>query len=131
MENLELEKIQLKKSHLQIDSDEEVWLVQCPKSLDLQDLVGAKVKLGSKTSMKVDDLGIECASVKYPENQTLSIATGSEKLRQIPCMGSIKIRMKSISDETDIKTPVETKSIKRENSSQESPSSKRKKSKKN
>lgn len=93
-----LEDAKRKRSSFELDANEEVWIVQCPKSVDLRDLVGAKIKLGAaKTSFKVDEISIDCSTHEYPENRKLSLAAGNGKLRQMDTVGSIKIKKRSAS----------------------------------
>lgn len=106
MEELGLEDANLKRSSFQLDENEEVWIVQCPKTVDLRDLIGAKIKLGgSKTNFKVDEVSIDCSTQEYPENRILSLAAGNGKIRQMDTVGAIKIKKRSISS-PDIKSMI-------------------------
>lgn len=99
MDDLGLEDAKRKRSSFELNPDEEVWIVQCPKTVDLRGLVGAKIKLGaSKTSLKVDELSIDCYTHEYPENRTLSLAAGNGKIRKMDTVGAIKIKKKSASN---------------------------------
>lgn len=82
----------------ELGPDEEVWIVQCPKTLDLRKLVGAKVKLNSatsKTSVKTDELSVDADTHQYSEARLLSVATPSGKIRKMDAVGSIKLKKRS------------------------------------
>lgn len=98
MDDLGLEDVCKKRCRsFEVCPDEEVWIVQCPKSVDLRDLVGAKIKLGTstKTSFQVDEVSIDCLTQQYEESRILSLATGNGTIRQMDTVGAIKFRQRS------------------------------------
>lgn len=100
MEELGLEDAKRRRSSFQIDEEnEEVWIVQCPKTVDLRELVGAKIRLGGSKTMEfnVDEVSIDCSTHEYPENRVLSLAAGNGKVRQMDTVGAIKIKKRSVS----------------------------------
>lgn len=88
------------RASFELSADEEVWIVQCPKSLDLRKLVGARVRLAnkaSKTSVKSDDLSVDADTHQYSATRLLSVAAASGKIRKMDAVGSIKLKKRSTS----------------------------------
>lgn len=58
----------------ELSSDDEVWLFQAPASLDVTQLVGQSLKLGSRNStVSVSNEKIECVSEKYDDPKAMAI----------------------------------------------------------
>lgn len=54
----------------EIDDDDEVWLFEVPNSVDVNELVGKSVKLGSKSCfIKTENTPIECISERYDASE--------------------------------------------------------------
>lgn len=83
------------RSALNINSDEEIFLVQCSKSVDVQKLVGAKFKFYDESLYT--DKYIECKQESYKEKKFVTLLNsrsyGGKSISFIPA-GKIIIREK-------------------------------------
>lgn len=100
---------------LKINSDDEIFLVQCSKSVNVQKLIGAKFKFDDE-SLYTDN-EIECKQENYKEKKFVTLLTGrtfGEKSVSFIPAGKIIIREKidvEEQDEVDCKISPKKKSV--------------------
>lgn len=109
-ENRNLTELEIKETSLadlhEISGDDEVWLVQCPRSMDVSELLNNKIKLPGKTTIK----NVETIAVEYQTPKTLTFGCKSKKkysLKNLNFDGSIVIREKlqTVKKEKDFHFP--------------------------
>lgn len=81
---------QEKTKPLVINDDEEVFLLEAPKSIDLKKLKGANFKIGSK-SCKISSETANFKGIVLPEKTTILLADAG-KLKQVPVEGLIRMK---------------------------------------
>lgn len=63
-----------------IDSDDEVWLVQCPRTVNIKNLLGQKLVVGQTLQTVADN--IECISESFSQEKFMTMFSGDSKLKQ-------------------------------------------------
>lgn len=74
-----------------IGPDDEVWLLQCPKTIDIDALINRKIKIPGKTHHE----HIESVAEGYSKQQNVTLATTSNRgytIKTVPVSGRIFIR---------------------------------------
>lgn len=97
--NIENPKYSSNFSPSEINDDDDVWLFEVPNNVDVSELVGKSVKLGSKSCfIKTENNPIECVSERYddPEQNIKSLicqkSNSQLKIKNVRPVGRVMLR---------------------------------------
>lgn len=73
LDNKNFKELHLKKCvELKNDSTDEFWILQCPKSIDITELVGSKINLDAGGS--IDKFGVDVCTERFLKNRLMTVA---------------------------------------------------------